>query len=151
MKSIDIITNNIEETQELAKQLGELVNSPQLILLNGDMSAGKTQFSKAFTKSYGSEDDTSSPTYTIINEYNSPKGKIYHLDLYRISDYDELYSIGLDDLLREKATLLIEWPEVAELTDQADLNINIEILDNSKRNFKITGSDALIDALASLY
>lgn len=149
MSLIEIITNNQEETEQLAAFIGSKLASPSLILLDGPMSGGKTQFSKAFAKGYGSLDDTSSPTYTIVNQYDSPQGKIYHLDLYRISDYDELFSIGLDDLLKEDAIMLIEWPEIAELDNQADLIIKLEILDNNKRKFTFEGKEDVINLIRS--
>lgn len=143
---MDVLTRNRDETLTLARTLGEHL-SPAIILLEGEMGAGKTAFSKAFAEGAGSHDDTGSPTYAIVSEYEGEKGPIYHFDLYRIEDLDELYAVGFDDYLdQEDATLLVEWPDVAELEDDPALKsriVKIELTpEGDGRRVSITGSDA---------
>ncbi len=133
---IELTAQNPEDSKRLAQVLTQFINRPALVLLEGDLGAGKTFLVKEFTKATGSNAQTNSPTFSIINLYDSPKGPIYHLDLYRISDIDELYSIGFDDILNEEAVIFIEWPQVAEL-DSPDYVINIKDLGNNQRKYLI--------------
>ncbi|MFY1045627.1 tRNA (adenosine(37)-N6)-threonylcarbamoyltransferase complex ATPase subunit type 1 TsaE [Chryseobacterium sp. GP-SGM7] len=83
-----------------------------ILLLKGNLGAGKTTFSQFLLKNLGSEDEVNSPTYSIVNEYNSPKGKIFHFDLYRLKNIDEVYDIGIEEYLDNSFLCIIEWPEV---------------------------------------
>jgi len=91
---------------------------PQLkhsvLLLKGNLGAGKTTFTQFLLKSLGSEDEVSSPTYSIVNEYNTPKGKVFHFDLYRLKNMEEVYDIGIEEYLDNAFLCIIEWPEVYE-------------------------------------
>lgn len=122
---MDVLTRNRDETLSLARRLGERL-SPAILLLYGAMGAGKTAFTKAFAEGAGSTDDTGSPTYAIVSEYEGRRGPIYHFDLYRIEDPDELYAVGFDDYLDEpEATLIVEWPQIARLEDDPALRERI--------------------------
>ncbi|WP_326982809.1 tRNA (adenosine(37)-N6)-threonylcarbamoyltransferase complex ATPase subunit type 1 TsaE [Chryseobacterium sp. MYb264] len=85
-----------------------------ILLLKGNLGAGKTTFTQFLLKNLGSKDEVNSPTYSIINEYNSPKGKIYHFDLYRLKNIEEVYDIGIEEYLDNAFLCIIEWPEVYE-------------------------------------
>lgn len=85
-----------------------------ILLLKGNLGAGKTTFTKSLVKALGSDDNVDSPTYALVNEYNSPKGKIFHFDLYRVESVEELYDIGIDEYLDSGFLSIIEWPEVYE-------------------------------------
>ena len=130
-------SNNQEESIDFIKKFAKDLTIPSLILLKGEMGTGKTFFSKVLAKELGSQDLTSSPTFSIVNKYNSPKGNVYHLDLYRLEEPDELYAIGFDDILNEQAVILVEWPEIAELDALADYIIEIETTGDSQREFNI--------------
>lgn len=119
----ELTVQTLEETNDLARTMAERVKSPSLIFLKGEMGSGKTHFAKAFVKASGSVDDTNSPTFTIINTYDSPNGPINHLDLYRLSDVDEFYATGLEDSILTDSISLIEWPELIE--DELDPQIII--------------------------
>jgi tRNA threonylcarbamoyladenosine biosynthesis protein TsaE len=101
------------------------------ILLRGELGAGKSTFARAFIKSAGHEGAVPSPTYTLVEPYKLASGKIYHIDLYRVSDEEELRYLGwneLDDGLR-----LVEWPERAPgLMDEADLILELEYAGHSR-------------------
>lgn len=105
--------NTIEDWQEIVDTI-----LPQLqhniLLLKGNLGAGKTTFTQFLLKSLGSHDEVNSPTYSIVNEYNTPKGKIYHFDLYRLKNIEEVYDIGMEEYLDNAFLCIIEWPEVYE-------------------------------------
>ena len=107
------ISYNLDEVEDVAKQL--TVNSrTKTLLFYGDMGVGKTTLIKAIVKVLGSNDEASSPTFSIVNEYKFKDGKIYHFDLYRIKDLDEAYNFGIEDYLDSDYWKLIEWPEKIE-------------------------------------
>lgn len=104
---------NIEDWQEIVdKIIPELQHN--ILLLKGNLGAGKTTFTQFLLKNLGSEDEVNSPTYSIVNEYNTPKGKIYHFDLYRLKNIEEVYDIGIEEYLDNAFLCIIEWPEVYE-------------------------------------
>ncbi|WP_027378233.1 tRNA (adenosine(37)-N6)-threonylcarbamoyltransferase complex ATPase subunit type 1 TsaE [Chryseobacterium daeguense] len=85
-----------------------------ILLLKGNLGAGKTTFTQFLLKKLGSEDEVNSPTYSIVNEYNTPKGKVFHFDLYRLKNIEEVYDIGIEEYLDNSFLCIIEWPEVYE-------------------------------------
>jgi tRNA threonylcarbamoyladenosine biosynthesis protein TsaE len=91
-----------------------------ILLLKGNLGAGKTTFSQFLMKNLGSTDEVSSPTYAIVNEYNSPKGKVFHFDLYRLKKIEEAYDFGIEEYLDNAFLCIIEWPEIYE-EELADL------------------------------
>ena len=91
-----------------------------ILLLKGNLGAGKTTFSQFLLKNVGSTDEVSSPTYAIVNEYNSPKGKVFHFDLYRLKKIEEAYDFGIEEYLDNAFLCIIEWPEIYE-EELADL------------------------------
>ena len=102
-------------TLALGNQVAGKVQVPQVIFLRGDLGAGKTTFSRGFLRGRGHDGLVKSPTYTLVEPYESvPGGPVFHLDLYRLGDARELAYLGLDDCLSAGGILLIEWPERAE-------------------------------------
>lgn len=102
-----------EEWQEVAAEVLPELQYP-VLLLKGNLGAGKTTFTQYLLKALGSSDDVSSPTYAIVNEYHTPKGLIFHFDLYRMKDVSEVYDIGMDEYLDQAFLCIIEWPEIYE-------------------------------------
>lgn len=100
-----------------------------ILLLKGNLGAGKTTFSQNLVAELGSADEVTSPTYTIVNEYHSPKGKIFHFDLYRMKTVEELFDIGIDDYLEEGFLNIIEWPDLYE-EELEGLNYHEMIIEN---------------------
>ena len=94
---------------EILKQL-----EYKLICFEGEMGAGKTTFIKEFVKLLGTEDDISSPTFSIVNEYDTEKGKVYHFDFYRLNDEEEALDFGIEDYFYSNAFCLMEWPSRIE-------------------------------------
>lgn len=110
---LELITNSEEETIELAKKIAKQLNKNTIIVLTGDLGSGKTKFTEGILKFFGLEDEISSPTFTLVNEYNTKDFNIYHFDVYRLSDEDEFFSIGGEEYF-DKGACIIEWGEMIE-------------------------------------
>ncbi len=105
--------NTVDEWPLVTDQIIPQLQHP-ILLLKGNLGAGKTTFTQFLLKALGSQDVVSSPTYAIVNQYHSPKGKIFHFDLYRMNSIDEVYDIGIDEYLEGAVLNIIEWPEIYE-------------------------------------
>jgi tRNA threonylcarbamoyladenosine biosynthesis protein TsaE len=107
----------------------------RIFTLTGDLGAGKTASVIEFAKNLGSDDSISSPTFSLVNEYDSVHGKIYHFDLYRLNHPDEVLDIGFEEYLESGAYCFIEWPEkIAELLPQSStLHINFAVQPDKSR------------------
>ena len=107
-----IRTRSEEETIALGEEIARALPRPAVVLLIGDLGAGKTTLAKGIVKGLGAAapEDVNSPTYTLIHEFGE-KDKVYHIDLYRLERASEVLSLGLDDLLASDAILLVEWGE----------------------------------------
>ena len=122
-----VITNSEKKTKKLGKKIAESIgNNKKIIVLNGKLGAGKTKFTEGFLSYYGLENEISSPTFTIVNEYKNEKINIYHFDVYRLSDVDEFYAIGGEEYF-EKGICIIEWGEIIkEALPEHYMEITIE-------------------------
>jgi tRNA threonylcarbamoyladenosine biosynthesis protein TsaE len=110
----------------------------KVVLFNGSMGAGKTTLISTLCKNLGSNDDISSPTFSIVNEYISNIGKIYHFDFYRIENIEEAFDIGLEEYLYSNDYCFIEWAEkIEELLPKSYLIINISIHSEIERSIEI--------------
>ena len=109
----EIATHSPEETIAFGRTLAELLSPPRMVLLRGDLGAGKTTLVKGIAAAFeaAAEEDVTSPTFTLIHEYRGPRANLYHIDLYRIDTPRELETLALDDLRAENSILLIEWGE----------------------------------------
>ena len=112
----EIITNSPEETEavgfELAEMLKDNISLPSFIALYGDLGVGKTAFVRGFTKVFSPNALVRSPTFALVNEYPTKAGRrVFHFDMYRITDEDDLYSIGYYDYLDDGSICLVEWSE----------------------------------------
>lgn len=108
-----IITYSEEETKKIANKIASEINGEKVIVLNGELGAGKTKFTEGFLTYFGLEKEISSPTFTIVNEYRNEKATIYHFDVYRLSDIDEFYAIGGEEYF-SKGICIIEWGDIIE-------------------------------------
>jgi tRNA threonylcarbamoyladenosine biosynthesis protein TsaE len=134
MVSLSSATEN--ETLTLASKLAKAVTSPCFITLNGQLGAGKTTFSRGFLTALGHKGHVKSPTYTIVEPYELNDVQIFHFDLYRIQDTEELELLGLRDYFQKPAIILMEWSEHgAEILPTADINCNIRV-QNAGRFFE---------------
>lgn len=103
-----------EETFDIAKQLGEEAKAGDVICLNGDLGVGKTLFSQGFAKGLGIEESVNSPTFTIVQEYDDGRLPLYHFDVYRIDDPEEMEEVGFSDMVYGEGVCLIEWANLIE-------------------------------------
>lgn len=126
---------SINELKGVAKELISQFPSHKIFALYGKMGAGKTTFIQAICNSLGSNDNVTSPTFAIINEYNTKDlSSIYHFDFYRIEELEEAYDLGYEDYLFSGNFCFIEWPEMIEsLLPENIIKVNIEVLDNESR------------------
>ena len=142
MNSNEISTPSVSDLPNAVKWLLEQANGCKKIMLYGQMGAGKTTFVKAFCQHLGVKGLTSSPTFSLVNEYvyleKGVEKLIHHLDLYRLKDLDEALDIGIEDYLYDDDYCLIEWPQIIEpLLDADVLKISFEISGNSTRKIVI--------------
>jgi len=100
-----------QETKNIAKDIASKIDGNAVIVLNGELGAGKTKFTEGFLSYFGLENEISSPTFTIVNEYKNEKANIYHFDVYRLSEIDEFYAIGGEEYF-SKGICIIEWGEI---------------------------------------
>lgn len=131
------IDYTLDEIDHVAKQLIAKAKTKTL-LFYGTMGMGKTTLIKALVKHLGSSDVASSPTFSIVNEYNLESTKIFHFDLYRVKNLEEAYNFGIEDYLDSEAWKFVEWPELIEpiLYDDSD-KIYIETDEHNKRKLKL--------------
>lgn len=106
-------SNSEIETKEFAKKFASKLNIGDVLVLSGDLGSGKTKFTEGFLSYFGLEDEISSPTFTIVNEYHKDDINIYHFDVYRLEDSSEFYAIGGDEYF-ENGICIIEWGELIE-------------------------------------
>lgn len=120
-------TNSEKETFELGKSLGEQAKAGQIFCLNGDLGVGKTVFTQGFAKGLGIEENVNSPTFTIIQVYDEGRIPLYHFDVYRIGDPEEMYEIGYEEYFFGEGVCLIEWSKlIEELIPEEAINIEID-------------------------
>jgi len=131
------ITNNPNETIELGKRIGKLLKASDVVLLDGDLSAGKTTLTKGIGEAIGVKKVINSPTFTIVKEYNGDI-KLYHLDLYRLDGINN--DFDLEEYIESDGIAVIEWPnQVSELIPNNYLKVILKRLDNDKREISIEG------------
>ena len=111
MKSINIKSTSSNQTMNIAKIFAKHLTKGDTIVLTGELGSGKTKFTEGFLGYFGLEEEISSPTFNIVNEYSSDEVTVYHFDVYRLSDTEEFYEIGGEEYF-EKGICLIEWGEL---------------------------------------
>lgn len=136
---MNYISNNEIETRKIAKEFASTLSSGTIVLLEGDLGAGKTAFVKGVVEFFGGNpNDVTSPTFTIVNQYNFKNETLFHFDLYRIESVDELYNIGIEEYFYSNAICFVEWPERApELFDHTNRKVIIKKLGDNKRKIII--------------
>lgn len=130
------ITKNKEETKELGKKFSSLLNREDVILLKGDLGAGKTTFVSGVAKGLGIEDDIISPTFNIMKCYFNGKIPLYHIDAYRLEDQN--VEIGLDEYIEGDGACFIEWPQfIEELIPDEVIEITLKTISDTNREITI--------------
>lgn len=133
-------TKSAEETIALGRELASLLSPPKLVVLRGDLGAGKTTLVKGIAQAFNAaeESDVTSPTFTLIHEYRGPSAILYHIDLYRVDTQRELDTLALDDLMTDGGVLLIEWGEkFPRFERECDAEIVLERIAENERRVRI--------------
>lgn len=131
------ITYDIEDIDAVALQVLKALTT-KTILLNGSMGVGKTTFVKAIVKALGSHDDVSSPTFSIVNDYELPNDVMHHFDMYRIKDEDEALQFGIEEYLSSNHWIVMEWPEIIpNLVPESFDTIELILNNNQSRTLKL--------------
>ena len=113
MLKYDFVSHSENDTIKFADEFASKLDAHSIIVLSGDLGSGKTKFTEGILKHFGLEDEISSPTFTIVNEYDSKNFKIFHFDLYRLADVDEFYAMGGEEYL-QNGLCIFEWGEMIE-------------------------------------
>ena len=125
------ITNSAEETMNLGEKFGKTLKGGEVILLKGEMGAGKTVFVKGIAKALGITDRITSPTYAYMNDYD---GKLYHYDCYRLSSGEDAEGLGLTDYFYADGICVVEWSEnIADVLPKKTLSVKIEKISENQR------------------
>lgn len=135
-----VVSHSAEETVEFGRKLAAELSPPKIVLLRGDLGAGKTTMVKGIAEGFSAaeQEDVTSPTFTLIHEYRGPKVNVYHIDLYRIDTQRELDTLALDDLMEPDSVLLIEWGEKFErFRNKRDVEVAIEHRGGDERKIVI--------------
>ena len=144
MNTTEYITHSAEETIALGRELAPKLRDLRIVILHGDLGAGKTTLVKGIAEGLdaASQDDVTSPTFTLIHEYRGPKVTLYHVDLYRIETERELATLGLDELFAEEGNLvLLEWGEkFRRLVAECDAEIRIERVGEAERRISVVSA-----------
>jgi len=135
----EFILQHIDELYKAANDILQLMleGEGKLAFLYGDLGAGKTTLVKEIAKQLGTKDETSSPTYSLVNEYKTEKGNLYHIDLYRINDTHEAIDMGIEEYIDGEYFCFVEWPQVIELLPDSYWKIELEAIENEVRLLKI--------------
>lgn len=154
MYKTEIISKNAENTLLIGKVFARFLKKGDVVVLTGELGAGKTKFVEGVLQNFGLENEISSPTFTIINEYTSSENNIYHFDAYRLEDSDEFYAIGGEEYF-EKGVCLIEWGElISDVLPPDYINIKINKDPNNENirifEFKLIDNSKYIDVLNKL-
>jgi tRNA threonylcarbamoyladenosine biosynthesis protein TsaE len=142
MGTQEFTTHSAEETIALGRSLASLLTPPKLVVLRGELGAGKTTLVKGIAEGFhaAAEEDVTSPTFTLVHEYRGAAASLYHIDLYRVDTQRELETLGLDDLMAENSVLLIEWGDkFSRFRSVADVEIALERVGENGRRIQLTG------------
>ncbi|QZY54268.1 tRNA (adenosine(37)-N6)-threonylcarbamoyltransferase complex ATPase subunit type 1 TsaE [Crassaminicella profunda] len=135
-----IISNNEQKTYELGYKLGTLLKRGDVVCLTGDLGAGKTTISKAIAKGLGVDECVTSPTFTIIHEYMGHI-PLYHFDVYRIGEIEEMEDLGYEEYFYGEGVCLIEWAsQIEDLIPKEHLWMHIKRIDENTREIEMTGN-----------
>lgn len=136
----EFLTHSAEETIALGRQIASELKAPLLVLLSGDLGAGKTTLTKGIASGLraAKEEDVTSPTFTLVHKYEG-EVRVYHVDLYRIGDVHDFETLGLEDVFSEQAVVLVEWPERMPpvRTGWPTVKIHLEHVDEGTRKILV--------------
>lgn len=148
MPSWEVVSRSEEETIQTGRELAARLRPPMLVLLSGELGAGKTTLTKGIISGLGvaHEEDVTSPTFTLVRAFRN-HWKVYHVDLYRVTDLHDLETLGLEDILAEPAIVVVEWSErLALRTDWPRIQIRLEHLEEQSRRIEITDAGSALNS-----
>ena len=150
MEKIEIYSHSLDETNKLAKILANNLKSESIILLCGDLGAGKTSLVGGLLNELGYKDHVVSPTFNILKCYFEVTPNVFHIDAYRLEDQN--HDIGLEEFIEGEGICFIEWPKfIEELIPNRNLKINIYRIDDNSRKFEIIDeTDSYLDVLKAI-
>ncbi len=153
MKTETIKLNSLDDTRALAQKISEGLRPGSVVALTGPLGAGKTALSQAVAKALGVTEHLTSPTFTIVCEYETGRLPVYHFDVYRVHDEDELFEIGFDEYIHGKGVCLIEWADLIEdLLPENTVRIRLEYGDSEdERICTITTADSFDDGSGYIF
>ena len=141
---MEYITHSPAETEELGCRLGRTLGPGAVVAYFGGLGMGKTAFTRGLARGLGCRGRVTSPTFTIVNEYDGPT-PLFHFDMYRLADADALFDIGWEDYLDRGGVCAVEWSEnVTEAMEDA-VSVTIDVLGENTRRITISGGDFLAD------
>ena len=143
--NMEFITNSPLETEAVGAALGKILPAGTVLAYTGDLGAGKTAFTRGLAKGLGADEQVTSPTYTIVNEYLSGRIPLFHFDMYRLTCGDDLWDIGWEDYLERGGICAVEWSENVEDALEDPVRICIEKLGEETRRITVEGGDFLND------
>ena len=134
---MEYITHSPEQTEEVGRALGEKLAPGTVIAYEGDLGAGKTAFTRGLARGLGATEQVTSPTYTIVNEYLSGRLPLFHFDMYRLADADDLWDIGWEDYLERRGVCAVEWSENVADAMEGAIRVRMEKLGEDSRRITI--------------
>ena len=138
-KESEFLSCGVADTEALAARIAEGLRGGEVIVLAGELGAGKTAFTKGLAKALGVSEPVVSPTFTMVKEYRGRSLKLFHFDLYRIEDTEELYELGLDEYFADDAVTVIEWNKLDfDDFDGKIIEISIDYVSPERRLFRIS-------------
>ena len=146
MANSELTTHSSEETIERGREIGARLKPRVLVLLSGELGAGKTTLTKGIVSGIGAaaEDEVTSPTFTLVHRYEK-RARVYHVDLYRISGLHDLETLGLEDVFSEDAVVIVEWPDKLTLrVDWPVVRIQLEHVAGDTRKILIVDDENVL-------
>lgn len=140
-KFMKYLVGSVKETYSVAKKVAKTLLGGENIILNGDLGAGKTTFTKGLALALGIKDTITSPTFTFMKSYEG-KFSLYHFDMYRVESEDELYELGLNDYLCAGGICVIEWNKFRDVSNK--IEINIKVVDDDKREIEVVDRNKIV-------
>lgn len=137
----EFISHALSDTVEFAKFIADTLTGGEIVLLKGELGAGKTTFTKGLAKALGVREEVTSPTFTLLNVYESGRLPLYHMDMYRIESADELYETGVEDYLSKDGVTVVEWNRLSNLRGKIFL-IEITTISENERKFVYSVADS---------
>lgn len=149
IKQCSVVSYSVEDTCHIGFLCGKQARAGNLIALSGDLGAGKTVFTKGIARGlgYSGWERLKSPTFTIVHEYKS-RPPLYHFDLYRLNDYDELFEIGFEEYLAGRGVVVVEWADKFDaVLPQATIRVAIAHRTVEMRTISIEGPEKMVDQI----